>query len=93
MKDPTKTIAKLFAKGRFLHPWKRWERLSEDKRQEFGTDTLELVSKMVKWEFFITDEEKQDNIEKDWIEGHMMRIITKKIANELEEISIKDIPF
>lgn len=88
MRDPTKTIAKLFARGRFLHPWKRWERLTEDKRQEFWTDTLELMSKMVKWEFFITDEEKQDNIEKDWVEGHMMRIIAKKIANELEEISI-----
>lgn len=88
MSKPTKTIAKLISNGRFLHPWKSGLQLDDSKRAQFAGDTIELVSKMLKGKFMVTDEELSDNVEGLSLTTHLMKILAKKIANELEEISI-----
>lgn len=88
MLKPIKTIAKLFAGGRFLHPGKSGIGLDGSKFQQAQSETLELKSKMVRGGIFITDEELQDNIEGNEFKTSFMKLVAKKVANELEEISM-----
>jgi hypothetical protein len=88
MAKPTKTIAKLFAGGRFLQPGKSGIALDKAKYQQATTETIELNSKLVRGAFFITDEEMQDNIEGDGFNENFIRLIARKVANELEEIGV-----
>jgi len=88
MTKPNKTIAKIMSAGRFLRPGKTNVKLTEAEMQEFQSDTLELSSKMVRGGLFLTDEEMADNIEGQAVTDHMIRLIARKVANELEEIAI-----
>lgn len=88
MDRPNKTIAKLYSNGRFLHPGTSWALLDSSKRATASSDTVELSTDMVRGEIFMTDEEIEDNIEGENFKATFMSLIAKKVANELEEISI-----
>ena len=88
MAKPTKTIAKLFANGRFLQPGQSGVALDKAKYQQATTETIELNSKLVRGAFFITDEEMQDNIEGEGFNENFIRLIARKVANEFEEIGV-----
>src|SRR5690606_19610711 len=88
MKKPILTIAKLYANGDFLHPGASGVALADSKYAEASTDTIELQSKMVRGAIFVTDEERQDNIEGDGFTNKFLQIIARKVANELERIGI-----
>lgn len=85
MTKPTKTIAKLFVNGTFLYPGDS-NSVDKTKDTEFNGPTLELVSKLVRGNFMITDDELQDNIEWSGASETMMKLIAKKVGNELEQI-------
>lgn len=87
MTKPTKTIAKLFVNGKFLYPGNS-NTVDESKDTNFNGPTLELVSKLVRGNFMITDDELEDNIEWESVADTMMRLITKKVWIELEEIAL-----
>lgn len=88
MDKPNKTIAKMFTNGRFLHPWTKGQVLADSKAQQVSSDTVELSSKLIKGKIIIHDEELEDNIEGTSFTDHLMRIVSRKVANELEEIAI-----
>ncbi len=83
MSKPTKTIAKLLDDGEFLKP-SRGRSSDEVDAYEFGSDDIELVSKEVTGNIMVYDQDIQDNIEGAGLTNHLLGIITKKIANELE---------
>lgn len=85
MSGPNKTIATIDAWGRFLKPGTSWVKLSESDYQKFTTGLVELNSKLVRGAFLLTDEEIQDNIEQGNINSTMMKMVAKKVANEMEE--------
>lgn len=85
MQKPIKTIAKIIDSGDFLVPGGRGKNLTQtDTGTDFGSDTLELQSKEVNGKIRILDEDLEDNIEGAGITNHLLGIITKKIANQLE---------
>ncbi|NDK09760.1 hypothetical protein GW846_03195 [Candidatus Gracilibacteria bacterium] len=86
MDGPNKTIAKLFVIGDFLYPGSHSE-VDTSKDTTFGSDTLELKSELVRGQFMVTDQELEDNIEKGKIGEKFMRMIGKKVMNELDVLS------
>lgn len=62
--------------------------MGSDKYQQAQTETIDLRSKMVRGAIFITDEELQDNIEGESFKDTFMRLVARKVSNELEEIGI-----
>lgn len=91
MNTPIKDIAKLIDSGNFLKPSKGGRTTDEVAAYEFGSDTIQLVSKEVTGNIFVPDEEIDDNIEKAGLTNHLLNVITKKIANELEVAAILSI--
>lgn len=90
MAKPIKTIAKILDDGEFLGPG--YGRSSQERdAYQFGSDTIELVSKEVTGNVMVYDDDIADNIEGAGITNHILGIITKKIANELEIASIMSI--
>lgn len=87
MKAPTKTIAKMFVNGKFLYPGTSGS-IDRNKDTTFGTDVIELISKLVRGQFLVTDEELEDNIEGGKVGNKFIKLIAAKVANELEEIAI-----
>ena len=88
MQKPLKTIAKLFANGRFLKPGVSGSALSDADAQKASTETIELQSKLVRGKIFVTDEELEDNIEGSSFKETFLRLVARKAANEIEEIAI-----
>lgn len=88
---PTKantTIAKLFPNWRLLQPSTIGQKLADEKKGQFGTSVVEINCKPVKCEILVTDEEMMNNIEWGNFEDTMIKLVQKKIANELEEIGL-----
>lgn len=87
MQKSNKTIAKLFLNGDFLYPGAHGE-VDRTKDANFTGDTLELVSQLLRGQVQVTDQEIEDNIEGGKIGEKFIRMIAKKVANELEVISM-----
>lgn len=90
MSKPVKTIAKLLDAGNFLKP-SLGRSLSEVDGYNFGSETLELVSKEVTGNIMIFDQDIQDNIEGAGVTNKLLGAIQKKIGNELEYAGIMGI--
>lgn len=87
MTGPNKTIAKLFIDNDFLYPGDHGA-VDTSKDAQGRGDTVELKSELLRGNIKITDQEMQDNIEGGKIGDKFMRLLTAKIGNELEKISI-----
>lgn len=87
MSKPIKTVAKLVDAGDFLKP-STGRSLTEVDAYEFGSDTIELVSKEVTGNFIVFDQDIDDNVEGANLTGKLLNVVTKKIANELEVAGI-----
>ena len=88
MSKPTKTIGKIGISDKILYPAQRGQALDESKRTTATPDSIQLVSKEVLGEVRIYDDELEDNIEGDAFKTHMMQMIAKKVANQLEKVSL-----
>lgn len=87
MSTPIKEIAKILDAGNFLKPSKG-RSSDEVAAYEFGSDTLELITKEVTGNIMVYDQDIQDNIEGGNLTNKLLGIITKKIANEMETAAI-----
>ncbi len=72
-----------FGTGRFLKPADQFS--VADYKKEFYSGKLTLTSKQVRGCVEIFDDDLEDNIEGQKFADHLMRIIAKKVANELDE--------
>lgn len=91
MSWPTKEIAFLVDKGKFLRPGGSYRRTHGDTWAEgakFWNDKIKLNAVKVEGMFELTDDELDDNIEWLALEEHIKQIIGKKIANEIVEAVI-----
>jgi len=69
--------------GRILHPGKTFS--SSDYKTKLSHNLITLTAKEVRGCIVIPDDDIQDNIEGDAFVDHIMQMVTKKIANELDE--------
>jgi hypothetical protein len=88
MNTPIKTIGKVGIGEKVLYPATSGTALDPSKRVGGSLDQIQLVSKELVGEFVITDDELEDNIEGNGFTEHMVRMITKNIANQLENVSV-----
>lgn len=82
------TIAKLYPKGRFLQPGVAGEALGSDKRGEVMTESVEIDCKITKAVVRVLDEELANNIEGQGFEDTLIKLVQKKLANEIEELAL-----
>lgn len=85
-KKPTGTIGKITADGNFLKPGSYNAQLGTD--YEFGSDTVEYQTKLVRGQFMVYDSEIRNNIEGEGLESTMLGIVAKKVANDYEEMGL-----
>lgn len=83
MTKPNKDIAKLLDTGSFLQPGGRTLNGSVTG-YDFGSEVVSLNTKEVTGKIRVLDEDLEDNPEGLSLTSHLLGIITKKIANELE---------
>lgn len=88
MSKPIMDIAKIIATGDFLKPHKGDRSTEENAAYEIGSDTIQLIAQSVSGNVFIADDEKQDNLEGAALTNHVLGIIIKKIANQLETVGL-----
>jgi len=69
--------------GRILHPGSTFS--SSDYKTSLTHNLITLTAKEVRGCIVIPDDDIQDNIEGDAFVDHIMKMVTKKIANELDE--------
>ena len=69
--------------GRFLHPASTFS--SSEYKQQLSHNLIVLTCKDVRGCAVIHDDDLQDNIEGDAFIDHVMKMVTKQIANELDE--------
>lgn len=85
MKKETKNVRALgLGDSRFLKPGSTFN--SSDYVKTLTTQKIPLVSKKMRGAVAIFDDDLEDNIEADAFADHIMRMVTGKIGNELEEI-------
>ncbi len=87
MKKPIKEIERVMTDEHFLKPGSHDKAL--DKDTKFTSSRKELKAEVVRWLVKLTDDELNDNIEWEAFEQHLMQMIAKKIANELDIASYK----
>ena len=68
--------------GDFLHPGDTFS--SSEYKKTLSHQKIELTSKKVRGCIAIFDDDLEDNIEADAFADHLMRMVAKKIANELD---------
>lgn len=69
--------------GKFLHPAATF--VSSDYKQQLSHNLIVLNAKEVRGCAVIHDDDIEDNIEGDAFMDHIMKMVTKQIANELDE--------
>lgn len=85
MKKQTKNVRALgLGDIRFLKPGATFS--SSDYLKQLTTQKIPLVTKKMRGCIAIFDDDLEDNIEADAFADHIMRMVTGKIGNELEEI-------
>jgi hypothetical protein len=87
MTKSKKTIAKIIVNGDFLYPGTK-ESVDTAKDTEFGSDTVELSTELIRGNFRVLDTELEDNIEGKSLGQKLMSLIAKKTANELEKVAV-----
>ncbi len=88
MTTPQKTIGKIGISDKILYPASRGTALATNKRVEATPDKIVLISQECIGEVRIYDDELEDNIEGPAFKEHMMKMIAKKIANQLERVAL-----
>ena len=84
MAKPTKNIRALgLGTGDFLRPAATFG--ASEYKKTLAQQKIELVSKPVRGCLVIHDDDLQDNIEGPAFADHLMRMVTKQIANELDD--------
>ena len=85
MNKETKNIRALgLGDNRFLYPGSTFT--SGDYLKTLSDQKIPLTSKKMRGAVVIYDDDLEDNIEGDAFADHVMRMVTGKIANELDEI-------
>ncbi|MBA7527670.1 hypothetical protein ES705_19848 [subsurface metagenome] len=69
--------------GKFLHPGDKFS--SSDYKTKLTHNLIQLTAKEVRGCAVVADDDIQDNIEGDAFVDHIMKMVTKQIANELDE--------
>lgn len=87
MSKPNTSVARIGFNNRFLHPGTSGSQLDDSKRAEFGSEEIQLESKLIKGKFMITDEERED-VSQENLDGYLLGLVAKKVANELELASM-----
>jgi len=82
------SIAKLYPKWRFLQPGTAGEALWADKRGEMSVEKVDIDCKVTKAVVRVLDEELANNIEGQSFEDTMIKLVQKKLANEIEELAL-----
>lgn len=88
MDTPQKVIGKIGISDKILYPAQRGQALDSAKRASATPDKITLVSQEVIGEVRIYDDEVEDNIEGVAFKEHMMKMVAKKVANQLERVAI-----
>lgn len=88
MDTPQKVIGKIGISDKILYPAQRGQALDTAKRASATPDKITLVSQEVIGEVRIYDDEVEDNIEGVAFKEHMMKMVAKKVANQLERVAI-----
>lgn len=73
-----------FKSGRFLKPADHFA--SSDYQKEFAQGKITLSTKKLRGAVVIYDDDLEDGIEGQAFADHLMKIVAKKVANELDEI-------
>ena len=85
MKKETKNVRALgLGEKRFLYPGDTFN--SEDYLRRLAEMKIPLVTKKLRGCVQIHDDDLEDNIEADAFADHIMRMVTSRIGNELDEI-------
>jgi len=82
------SIAKLYPVGRFLQPGTAGEALGSDKRGEVSIEKVDIDCKVTKAVVRVLDEELANNIEGQSFEDTLIKLVQKKLANEIEELAL-----
>ena len=88
MDTPSKVIGKIGISDKILYPAQRGQALDTNKRTEATPDKITLTSQEVIGEVRIYDDEIEDNIEGVAFKEHMMKMIAKKVSNQLERVGL-----
>lgn len=88
MDTPQKVIGKIGISDKILYPAQRGQALDTGKRVSATPDKITLVSQEVIGEVRIYDDEVEDNIEGVAFKEHMMKMVAKKVANQLERVAL-----
>lgn len=88
MNTPQKVIGKIGISDKILYPAQRGQALNEANRVSATPDTITLETKEVIGEVRIYDDEVEDNIEGVAFKEHMMKMVAKKVSNQLERVAL-----
>ena len=88
MDTPKKDIWKIGISDKILYPAQRGVALDAWKRASATPDKITLVTQEVIGEVRIYDDELEDNIEGSAFKEHMMRMVAKKVSNQLERVAL-----
>lgn len=88
MNTPSKVIAKIGISDKVLYPAQRGVALDTNKRTQATTDKITLTTQEVIGEVRIYDDELEDNIEGTAFKEHMMKMVAKKVSNQLENVGL-----
>lgn len=88
MNTPSKVVGKVGISDKVLYPAQRGQALDSSKRTSATTDKITLTTQEVIGEVRIYDDELEDNIEGVAFKEHMMKMVAKKVANQLEKVAL-----
>ena len=88
MDTPKKTIGKIGISDKILYPAQRGVALDTGKRVQATPTSIQLVSQEVIGEVRVLDDELEDNIEGSAFKEHLMKMIAKKVADQLERVAL-----
>lgn len=88
MDTPQKTIGKIGISDKILYPAQSGVALNTAKRVSATPTKITLISQEVIGEVRLLDDELEDNIEGSAFKEHLMKMIAKKVANQLETVAL-----
>lgn len=88
MSAPMEKIAKIGVGEDIFHPATKGEKLGDTKRISVNGEEITLVTKEIMAEVKVLDDELEDNIEGGNFTETLMRLISKKGANQLERVAL-----
>lgn len=88
MSSPIEKISKIGLGDEIFHPATKGQSLENNKRLQVSGDNITLTTKEIMAEVKILDDELEDNIEGPAFKEHLMKMISKKWANQLEKTAL-----